>query len=462
MFAVHRSMFAGRSSGLRKSLRRFSIEPLEPRMLLAGDPVIAEFMAKNDATLQDEDGDWSDWIEIRNNGDAAVDLESWYLTDDAAELNRWNFPDVALAPGEQLIVFASGKDRTIPGAELHADFKLDGDGEYLALVGPDDATVRQEFSPAYPPQVADVSYGPDMTETPLALVEPGDAVDVLVPDASTGPALGTDWTAADYVPGANGETWSAGQSGVGFDTQGDYDTFIGPGGDVEAAMLGRNASAYVRTEFNVADLASIGRLDLNMQYDDGFVAYLNGREVAHRNAAVAPSEFVYDYSTVPNASGFPGIALGGQDHWVALTSGTTARNDLDFAPGMSGNNAYHSGGDSQSSRLNDANFSYDVVGDFLTLEYVGRINGNARTALGLGTDANGNGRIDGEGAITDEVGFHFGIQGNKWYIRQADFGDYIYSQPLGTATPGGWCSKPIWPPTAATVRAACSCSSWAT
>ena len=146
--------------------------------------------------------------------------------------------------------------------------------------------------------------------------------------------------------------------------------------------------------------------------------------------AAASSIHTYDYSTVPTATGFPGTTLGGQDNWVAISPGTTVRNDLDFAPGMSGNNAYHSAADSQSSRLNDANFSYNLVGDHLTLEYTGRINGSAKTAFALGTDTGGNGQIDGEGAA-DEVGFQFGIQGNKWYVRRADFGDYVYSQPLG-------------------------------
>ena len=44
-----------------------TLEMLEPRHLLAGDLAITEFQAINVSTLQDEDGDFSDWVEIRNN-----------------------------------------------------------------------------------------------------------------------------------------------------------------------------------------------------------------------------------------------------------------------------------------------------------------------------------------------------------------------------------------------------------
>src|SRR6185369_11273395 len=44
---------------------------------------------------------------------------------------------------------------------LHTDFKLDGDGEYLALVMPDGSTIASQYSPRFPQQRSDVSYGLD-------------------------------------------------------------------------------------------------------------------------------------------------------------------------------------------------------------------------------------------------------------------------------------------------------------
>ena len=59
------------------------------------------------------------------------------------------------------------------------------------------------------------------------------------------------------------------------------------GTDVGAAMRNVNASAYVRIPFTVTDPSAFDALLLKMRYDDGFVAYLNGVEVARRNAPTA-------------------------------------------------------------------------------------------------------------------------------------------------------------------------------
>lgn len=139
--------------------RRLTTEQLEPRQLLAGDVVISEFMALNRDTIVDEDGANSDWIELHNPGDAAINLDGYHLTDRADDLNRWRLPNVSLPAGGYLTVFASSKDRAVAASELHTNFSLSGDGEYLALVEPDGATIVQEFNPAFPSQFDDVSYG---------------------------------------------------------------------------------------------------------------------------------------------------------------------------------------------------------------------------------------------------------------------------------------------------------------
>jgi len=120
-------------------------------------PVISEFMASNETTLADEDGDFSDWIEIFNPDDEAVDLAGYFLTDDAQVLNRWRIPSVILEPGEWVVLFASGKDRDV--GEFHTDFRLSASGEYLALVAPGGVEVLSDFGEVYPPQFEDVSFG---------------------------------------------------------------------------------------------------------------------------------------------------------------------------------------------------------------------------------------------------------------------------------------------------------------
>jgi spore coat protein CotH len=118
---------------------------------------LSEFMASNTNGVQDEDGDYSDWVEIYNASNAAVNLEGWHLTDGATNLAQWTFPATNMPAGGFLVVFASGKDRTAP--RLHANFSLSSDGEYLALVRPDGTTIEHEYAPAFPEQYANVSYG---------------------------------------------------------------------------------------------------------------------------------------------------------------------------------------------------------------------------------------------------------------------------------------------------------------
>jgi len=93
--------------------------------------LISEFLASNDDGLADEDGDFEDWIELYNQGDIAINLAGWYLSDDPEDLARWRFPSVELPAGGYLVLFASGKNRRDPTANLHTNFKLSSSGEYL-------------------------------------------------------------------------------------------------------------------------------------------------------------------------------------------------------------------------------------------------------------------------------------------------------------------------------------------
>ena len=90
-------------------------------------------------------------------------------------------------------------------------------------------------------------------------------------------------------------------------------------------------------------------------------------------SCVTAATFVYDYSTVPTASPFPGTAIDGQDNWVDVEGGPTVRNDLDVVPGIDGNDFYDNGL-GIATRVNDQVFSYALTGSQLTMSYVGREN----------------------------------------------------------------------------------------
>ena len=175
-----------------------------------GNPLITEFMADNVSFITDEDGAYSDWIEIHNPDAAPIDLTNWALTDDAANLAKWTFPAVTLQPGDFLIVWASSKDRRTPGVPLHTNFALSKGGEYLALVRPNGTTIEQQFSPAFPPMQPNESHGSQFTMT--TFVTAGASSRYLVPPNG---ALGTTWTTAAF--NANSPTnWATGPTGLGF------------------------------------------------------------------------------------------------------------------------------------------------------------------------------------------------------------------------------------------------------
>ena len=153
----------------------------------AGAQVISEFMAVNHSTMMDEDSEFNDWIEIWNPGAASVNLDGWYLTDDAADRTKWQFPAITLESDAYRLVFASRKDRTDPLGELHTNFKLQADGEYLALVMPDGMTVAHAYSPAYPPQIPDTPYTYGLSPVSGALV----AFDIPTPGAANIPEPAT-------------------------------------------------------------------------------------------------------------------------------------------------------------------------------------------------------------------------------------------------------------------------------
>ena len=176
----------------------------------ARELMITEFMAANHRGIQDEDGDFSDWIEIYNTGRDPVSIGGWYLSNDVQDLTQWRFPDVIIGGQGFLQVFASGKDRAAPENELHANFKLNRDGEYLALVGPDGMTIATEFFPEYPRQIGDVSYGAMMEIETTLLVSSAGAARMLLPADGQ---LGMDWVA----PGFDDSNWAWADMGLGYD-----------------------------------------------------------------------------------------------------------------------------------------------------------------------------------------------------------------------------------------------------
>ncbi|MEM7367082.1 MAG: CotH kinase family protein [Bacteroidota bacterium] len=118
--------------------------------------IISEVMAANEQTLEDQEGDTPDWIELYNSGSESVQLAGWYLSDEETTVTKWALPPIILAPETYLLVFASGKDRTDIG--LHTNFKLTRSGESLILTQTEEGRIMQSEIIAFPAQSTDVSY----------------------------------------------------------------------------------------------------------------------------------------------------------------------------------------------------------------------------------------------------------------------------------------------------------------
>ena len=163
-------------------------------------------------------------------------------------------------------------------------FSIDSDG-LLRISKP--SAIDSAITPSFQLSVL-VSDGTNETESIIgvsleAIVVPEfAAAKVLVP---TGNADSKTWIESDY----DDSLWMETTTGVGYDQQNDYNDLLNI--DLQNSMFDINTTAYLRIAFEVPNPAAIAALRLRMKYDDGFVAYLNGTEVA---AANAPATLSWD------------------------------------------------------------------------------------------------------------------------------------------------------------------------
>ena len=251
--------------------------------IAGGQLSITEFVADNDGSYLDSDDEASDWIELSNAGASAVSTDGLYLTDNASDLTQWMLPDVTIPAGGYLVIFASGKDRKDPQGDLHTNFSLSARGEYLALIDTDGITPLSQFAPEFPKQFFGMAYGTGTNSVTESKT--------LVP----WPATGT-WTVppADLedswrLTGFDDSGWNSAQTGIGYGYR--FPNFIGAGGDTILEMRGIAASAYLRIPFEVDNPAEVVEMTLELFYEDGFAAYLNGALVASANL---PTPLAFD------------------------------------------------------------------------------------------------------------------------------------------------------------------------
>jgi hypothetical protein len=263
-----------------------------------GDICISELLADNENGIKDEDGDRGDWIELYNSGDAAVGLDGWWLTDNVGNTTEWRIPDVTIAAKGTLFFWASGKNRTDPAAPLHTNFNLSKKGEYLGLYRPDSASglpvLVDAFSPSFPALPPDVSYGRMFAQTSTTFVASGEVGRYRVPSSAL-EYTGTVYTACQMGHGQAGgwnvsptfddSGWTNAATGVGYDTKGGLEAYIGtnPSGNCLKTLQNINTSLCFRRLFYVPDPTNRVSFKLRMKFEDAFVAFVNGTEVGRTN-----------------------------------------------------------------------------------------------------------------------------------------------------------------------------------
>ena len=103
--------------------------------VVPGDLMINEVMPSPRSGLKDEDGDYSDWVELYNAGAKDIKLGNFALSDDETKPMKWSFPQDAVIPaGGYYIVFCSGKNKVEEGTRYpHANFSINNEEETLVL-----------------------------------------------------------------------------------------------------------------------------------------------------------------------------------------------------------------------------------------------------------------------------------------------------------------------------------------
>ncbi|MDP7014780.1 MAG: CotH kinase family protein [Pirellulaceae bacterium] len=193
--------------------------------------VLNELLASNRSGKLDDEGETSDWIELRNMSDRPLRLGGYRLTDDPQNMTKWTLPDHRVLAGGHYVVWMSGLNRTSLTAEAFT-----------------------ASATTIPFQMTLVEHGTDWKFFRLL---PG------------GNPSQPGWTASDF----DDSKFTVGPAGFGY------------GDDDDATELPVGTTAVLlRHEFTLDQPLTSDSLVLEVDYDDGFAAYLNGTRVAAVNA----------------------------------------------------------------------------------------------------------------------------------------------------------------------------------
>ena len=222
-----------------------------------------------------------------NNGYSSVQSGSAGEFDDALRRQlgyNWNCAQNAGGSPEGLGIMGAGGPARISGSEnyLILNYRnLRANAGVIQREGP----YSEVELPPYA-SMDTVQFQRPMTGS--VLVSDNHPVRVHVPHRT----LGDRWHGG-HEP-YNDQAWTAGVNGVGYERNNNnainFNSYIRT--DVNSEMT-TNTSCFIRIPFTVDEegLSTWNRMLLQMRYDDGFIAYLNGRQVLSVNAPLNPDHF---------------------------------------------------------------------------------------------------------------------------------------------------------------------------
>jgi hypothetical protein len=233
--------------------------------------LMTELMADNASTLQDQFGEYSDWVELCNTSSVPVDLEGWVIADNSSKThkNAFSFPSYLLQPSVYIVVFASGNERKVVGEPFHTKFGLSKSGESLYLFSPSSSAAIQSIT--FGTQYTDYSYGvinPFSTRviitnsTPFKVALPRDPVswDGWAGNATNGaPYSETGWRNATGSIGALGAWTEVPELSLRFDFTSSSITNIISEGPSGTCYTGTFSTATASWQASVTDTQNVTR-----------------------------------------------------------------------------------------------------------------------------------------------------------------------------------------------------------
>ncbi|MFV1885356.1 MAG: CotH kinase family protein [Balneola sp.] len=182
--------------------------------------VINEIVSVNNNGLVDEDGDYPDWIELYNLTEAPINLSGFGISDNAEEPFKFILPEIEIPGSGYYLLYASDKNRP----------PIDG-------------------------------FTPKIWET---IIREADSTRYIIPSSN----ISNSW----IEPGFNDSDWLTAPFGFGYGDN-DDNTEV-PNGTI---------SVFTRTSFSIEDTSVINGLMFHIDFDDGYIAYLNGVEISRFN-----------------------------------------------------------------------------------------------------------------------------------------------------------------------------------